>query len=120
MALITKISPVQAGAVAAFVATAPAGDTVVWGGGDLLLEFRNGHASSITISIAPVQASAIVPSVGQVSPLPTRSLALAAGADGVFRFKRDEISAYLNTSNILSISYTGGNVALLIRAVEVI
>lgn len=119
MALLTKTIPVQAGAAAAFVASTPGGDTVAWGGGDILLEFRNGHASSITINVAPVATSARVANVGEVTPLPTRSLALAAGADGIFRFKRDEISAYLNASGILSITYTSGNAALVVRAVEV-
>ena len=100
MALITKIIPVQDGAVAAFVASTPAGDTVKWEGGALLLEFRNGHASSITITIAPVQTTAKISGVGNVS-VPSRVLALAAGNDGLFQFRADEVSAYVNSSGLL-------------------
>lgn len=118
MAVITKIKPTQDGVTAAFVASTPAGDTVVWDGGDLLLEFTNGHASPITITIPAVQASARVPSVGSVA-IPDRSKAVANGATAIFLFKRDEISAFLDTARTMSVEYTGGNAALLVRAVSV-
>ncbi len=117
MALLTTIIPSQDGSVAAFAASAPAGDTVKWSGGDVILEFRNGHASSITITIPKTLNNVKVADVGNVVP-PDRVEALAAGAECVFRFKRDEISGYLN-NGILAINYTSGNAALVVRVLEI-
>jgi hypothetical protein len=115
MATITALVPVQAGAVAAFVATAPSGDQVAYVGGDLLVEFLNGDDTSITISVAPTITTGQIQGAG-VATVPTRSLALAAGAHGVFRFKASEIRAYLNANKRLPFTYTTGDVLLLIRA----
>lgn len=115
MAVITPVVPVIAGAAAAFAATAVSGDVVKWTGGDLLIEFLNGHASSITIAIAPTKTTGFVAGAGGVT-IPTRSLALAASAYGVFYMKRTELSSYLNASGQIPITYTSGNVLLLVRA----
>lgn len=115
MATITALIPVQAGAAAAFVATAPAGDQVAYVGGDLLVEFLNGDDTSITISVAPTVTTGLIQGAG-IGTVPTRSLALAAGAHGVFRFKASEIKAYLNASGRLPFTYAAGDVLLLIRA----
>jgi len=115
MATITPAAPSIAGATAAFAATAPAGDQIVYQGGDLLIEFDNGHASSITISFAPTQTSGTIPGAGPAT-VPTRSIALAAGGKAAFRFKATDIRAYLNASKRLPITYTSGNAALLIRS----
>lgn len=117
MALIPTLRPVAAGSALAFVASTPAGDKVSYGGGDLFLEFRNSHASSITITIPKVQTSAIAPGAGALA-VPDKVLALAAGADGVFRFKRGEVSAYVDTLGQLTINYTSGNALLLVRPLE--
>lgn len=118
MATIAALVPVQAGAAAAFAATAPAGDEVTYTGGDLLIEFDNGHASPITVSIAPTQTTGLIQGAG-VATVPTRSYEIAAGAHAAFRFKSSEISAYKNASGRIPLTYTGGNVALLVRAFAV-
>ncbi|TCU34147.1 hypothetical protein [Rhizobium azibense] len=106
-----------AGAIAAFAASAPAGDEVTYGGGDLLIEFRNGHNASITVNIAPTKTTGVAPGAGPVA-IPTRSLAIAAGADGAFILKSSEISSYVNANGRVPITYTGGNVAMLVRAIR--
>ena len=118
MATITPKNLTIAGAVAAFAATAVAGDQVEYGGGDLLIEFNNGHSGPITINIAPTKTKAVVPGAGSVT-IPSRSLVLAAAAHGAFLIKSSEISAYLNANGRVPITYTGGNVALLIRAIRI-
>lgn len=115
MATIAALIPVQAGAVAAAVATTPAGDEVTYTGGNLLIEFENGHSESITVSIAPTTPTGLIQGAG-VAPVPTRSLVLAAGAKGAFLFKTTDVAAYKNAANRIPLTYTTGNVALLIRA----
>lgn len=115
MANITALVPVQAGAAAAFTATAPAGDEVIYVGGDLLIEFDNGHASPITIELEPTVTTGLIQGAG-IASVPTRSLVLAAGAHGAFLLKSTEIRAYLNASKRVPITYTSGDVSLLIRA----
>lgn len=118
MSTRTPSVPVQAGSAIAFAATVPAGDEVAYGGGDLLIEFVNGHSSSITINIAPTKTTGVVPGGGKVT-IPTRTLALAQDAHGVFLFKRSEISSYLNANGRVPLAYTSGNVALLVRALRI-
>ncbi len=118
MANIAPTTASNAGAAIAFVATAPAGDIITpIKSGRLLVEFDNGHASPITITINPVVTTAKVPGAGTVS-IPARSLVLAAGAMGVFSFNEDERQMYVNSAGGLPISYTGGNAALLVRAIQ--
>jgi len=118
MATITPAAAVIAGATITRVASTPAGDVVPWGGSDLLLHFENGHDSSITVSVAPTQSTAIVPGVGSVS-VPTRSIAIAATAEAAMLFKASEISAYLNSLRQIPITYTSGNAALTVMALTV-
>lgn len=118
MATITPLVPTIAGAVSAFVATAVAGDEVAYSGGNLLIEFDNGHASPITVNIAPTITTGIIPGAGPAT-VATRSLVLAAAAKGAFILKSTDIKAYLNASKRVPITYTGGNVAMLIRAFTV-
>lgn len=118
MATITPVKPTIAGATVSRVATTPAGDQVVWDGGDLLLHFENGHASSVTVNLVPVQSSTVVPGVGPVTN-PTRSLAIAAGAEGVFFIPRDQANAYINSNRRIPVTYTDGHAALTVLAASV-
>lgn len=117
MALITPSTPKIAGAAHAFGASAPTGDEVQYGGGDVLIEFRNGHNASITVTIAPTKTTGVVPGAGRV-PVPSRTQAIAAGADFVFAFKSSEVRNYLNANRRIPIAYTGGNVAMTLRALR--
>lgn len=117
MAIITPLVPSIAGSALAFAASAVSGDQVTWTGSDLLIEFFNGHGSSITIDIAPTKTTGRVSGAGAVS-IPTRSLVLAASAYGGFYLPRTELSAYLNASGRIPITYTSGNIALLLRALH--
>ena len=116
MATINSIKPTPAGAVAAFTPSTPAGDVVPYLGGDLILEFVNGHTSAVTVNIVPTKPTSNVSGVGPVN-VPTRSLALGQNQHGIIAFSEDEIGAYLNTSRRVPITYTSGNVALLARAI---
>ena len=118
MSLRTPVDVGNAGQLEAFAAIEVAGDTVKYVSGDLLLEFENGHASSITVTIAPTQSSAVVPGVGRVN-VPNRTLAIPAAGRGIFLFRQSEINAYINTLGVLPIGYTGGNIAMLMRALKV-
>lgn len=119
MATVNAQDLTPAGALAPFAATTPAGDVVPWEGGDLLLEFVNGHTSTVTVTLAPTKTTANVPGVGPIT-VPTRSLAMDQDEHGAFLIKRDEIASYLNTSRQIPVTYTSGNVACLIRAINVL
>lgn len=111
-------SVTNAGATSAFAATTVAGDSVKWAGGKLLVEFRNTTGSSITVSVAPIVTSQTTPMAGSIST-PTRSLAVAAGADGAFEFSDGDVGAYVDSSGNVNFAYTTGNVGLLYRALKV-
>ena len=81
MATINSIKPTPAGAVAAFTPSTPAGDVVPYLGGDLILEFVNGHTSAVTVNIVPTKPTTNVSGVGPVN-VPTRSLALGQNQHG--------------------------------------
>ncbi|WP_370677631.1 hypothetical protein [Pleomorphomonas sp. PLEO] len=115
MANITPTAINNAGNELAWAASAPAGDVIIYRGGTLVVEFQNGHSSSITVSAAPTRTTAQVEGVGKVD-VPTRSLVLAAGEPGIFVFTPDEISAYRNAAGNLPIAYASGNAALTVRA----
>ena len=116
MANITPLALGNAGALTPFAATAPGGDAIIYAGGDLIIEFNNGHSASITVNFAPNASTKVLPGVGRVT-IPTRSLVIAASALGSFRFGQEDISAYLSlTTGFLPITYTGGNAAMTIRA----
>lgn len=118
MANITPVSCTNAGVLTPEVATTPGGDTIVGiTPSPLILAFRNGHASPITINIAPSQASAKVNGAGSVT-IPTRSIVLAAAASATFEFRDDDRSAYLDASGNMPITYTGGNALLTLRAIQ--
>lgn len=115
MATITPVVPVLEGALKALVATVTGGDQMEYAPGtDLLIEFFNGHVSSITVNIVPTQATGRVPGAGLVT-IPTRSLAIGAGLWGSFLLKAEEVKAYLNAQGRIPLTYTSGNVALLLR-----
>lgn len=121
MATITPKAPNTAGisgAGAAFAATAVSGDVIPYNGGDLLIEFDNGHDSSITVNIVPTKSTAKAPGVGPFS-VPTRTLVIATTAKAMILLRADEISAYLNASKQIPLTYTSGNTALLVRAISI-
>jgi len=118
MATITPIKPSIAGATVTRVATAPAGDQIVWEGDDILLHFENGHASPVTVNLVPVQSTTEVPGVGPVTN-PNRSLAIAAGAEGVFFIPRHQANAYVNSSRRIPVTYTDGHASLTVMAARV-
>lgn len=118
MADYTPSIPSNAGALAPFSASEPAGDAIIYGGGDVLIEFDNGHSSSITVNFAPTQATIKVQGAGRVA-VPTRSLVMAAGTKGVFKFAAEDINSYINAAGKLPITYTGGNAAMLLRSMRV-
>lgn len=119
MATITPATPTIAGATVTRVASTPAGDEVTYlGSGDLLIHVENGHASSITVTVAPTTSTVTVPGVGSVT-VPDRAIAVAAGAEAAFIFKANEIGAYLNANGRVPLAYTGGNAALTVMALNV-
>jgi hypothetical protein len=117
MANFTPVKPGVAGQAFPFAPTTPAGDTIDSTGGDLLVEFQNTHSASITVNFVPTVTSGRLPGAGRVT-IPTRSLAIPAGGFAIFLFKADELKAYLNGSRKIPVTYTSGNVALLMRAVR--
>lgn len=120
MADITPLRPGVTGltgAPAAPVASTPAGDKIIYGGGDIVLEFQNGHASPITVNMVPVQTNKKVSGVGNIT-VPTRTLVVANATAGCLSFKRDEIGAYVGTDGKIPITYTSGNALLTVRAFE--
>lgn len=118
MATITPTSPTTAGATVSRAATTPGGDVIAYTGGDILLHFENGHASSVTVNFVPTLASVKAPGVGAVS-VPTRSLAIAAGAEGAFLLRAGEVDAYVNASLLIPITYTDGHAALTVAAFKI-
>jgi hypothetical protein len=118
MATITPKDPTLAGIAAPFVASTVSGDQVEYKGGDLLIEINNGHSAPITVNIAPTKATGVIPGAG-IAPVPTRSLAVANAAHGVFLIKASEVRAYLNANRRIPLTYTSGNVALTVRAFTV-
>lgn len=118
MADITPTSPTIDGATLTLAATAVAGDAVKWTGGDLMLIFDNGHTSPITVNIVPTRDTAVVPGAGPID-VPTRSLAIANGAKGVMFLPRDQVSHYLNSARKIPLTYTSGDTALLVAALNV-
>lgn len=119
MGTINALRPTNAGAISAFTPSEVAGDVVPYQGGDLLVEFENGHSSAITVNFAPTKSSTRAEGAGNV-PVPTRSLEIDASEHGAFLFKAGEINAYLNSSRQIPITYTGGNVAMLVRALAIV
>lgn len=116
MANITPVGLGNAGSKPAFSASTPAGDAVDdVAGKTIIIEFQNGHSSSITVTIAPTQTTAVVDGVGTVT-VPSRSLVLAAGEPGVFMFQDGQKAAYKDANGRFPISYTSGNAALTRRA----
>lgn len=118
MATITPTRITNAGNELAWAASAPAGDEIVYRGGTLVIEFDNGHSSSITVSIVPTTSTATIPGAGSVT-VPTRSTALAASEPGIFVFTPKDVAAYRNSSGRIPITYASGNTALLVRAFEI-
>ena len=118
MANINPIGATNQGATVTRVATTPAGDQFQYGGGNLLLHFENGHASPITVNFAPVVSTMKLSGAGEVT-VPTRSLAIAAGAEAVFMFSRGTAGAYVNAQGYIPVTYTGGNAALTVTAVSI-
>jgi hypothetical protein len=45
-------------------------------------------------------------------------LVIPASSDGAFLLKASEIGAYVNANGRVPITYTGGNVAMLVRAIR--
>lgn len=112
----------EALAVKAFVATTPAGDFITGAQSNqpLLLEFHNGHVSAITVNIAPVSQYAAPiddQKIGRTAK-PTVSLSIGAGADAVMCIAADLIRLYNDCSNHIPVSYTSGNAALTVRAIQ--
>lgn len=118
MATISPVYPTLAGAVVSRAATTPAGDVVPYSGASILLHFENGHSSSITVEIEPTTTSINADGVGPVS-VPTRSLVLAAGAEGAILLREGDVAAYVNSSRQIPISYTGGDAALTVAAFQI-
>ena len=118
MATITPVTPVLAGATVTRAATTPAGDVIPYTGGDILVHFENGHASPITVNIVPTVETLEAAGAGPVS-VPTRSLAIVAGAEGAFLLREGQISAYVNASRQIPITYTSGDAALTVAAFRV-
>ncbi len=119
MAAMNIATPTNAGAVAAFAATAVAGDSVKWRGGCMLVEFRNTHTAAITVSVAPVITTSLARGAGAVTT-PTRTISVAASSDAVFRFTEADVAAYVDASGNINFTYASGNVALLYRALKVL
>lgn len=117
MATISLVKPTSKGAAVARVATTPAGDVVNFTGNDILLHFENGHASSITVTMAPTKLTGNLPGAGPVD-VPSRTLAIPAGDEGVFRIRAGEAAAYVNAQRQIPITYTGGNALLTVMALD--
>lgn len=118
MATIAVVTPSLAGAVVSRAATTPAGDVVPYLGGNVLLHFENGHASAVTVTLAPTKTTAKAAGAGTVT-VPTRSLEIAAGAEGAILLKAGEVEAYTNSSRQIPVTYTDGNAALTVAAFKI-
>lgn len=114
MATIVPTRMDQSGATVTFAATESGGDQIVYPGNLTVVEFRNTHASAITVSIAPT-AAAINTVAGSVAT-PTRTQSIAAGATWEIAFDGRNVEPYLNASGRLPFTYTSHNVALLVSA----
>lgn len=116
MATVTTTAITNAGSTVTYAATTVGGDEVTPNpNGDTIIEFLNGHNASITINVVPTLTPVLVDGVGYVTT-PTRSLALAAGAHGRFKFTKATVAAYLNANGRIPITYASGNTALTILA----
>lgn len=118
MATITPVKPGIKGAAVVRVASTPAGDLVPFTGTDLVLQFENGHASPITVNIVPTKETGILPGAGVVD-VPTRSLVIPNGEEGVMLIRGGDAGAYVNTDRKIPITYTSGNALLTVMALEI-
>lgn len=117
---MTTINPVlvsNKGAVVGRVASTPAGDKILYGGGNILLHFENGAAAPVTVNFVPVKTTLKVSGAGEVT-VPTRSLAVSAGAEAAIMFSAGDVGAYLDDQGNLAVTYTGGDAALTIMAIQ--
>lgn len=114
MANLTPAQMSKSGATLVAVATESGGDQVVFAGREVLVTFRNGHTSPITVTCTPT-ATTMETIAGPTTP-PTRSQAIAAGASWSILFDATNVSPYLNASGRIPFTYTGHNVALVVTA----
>lgn len=116
MADIPIINPdVDGFAAVDFVPTTPAGDAINWDGSSIVVEFRNGHSSGISVTFPAFLDVVRVDGAGIV-PVPDRSYTIPAGQEAAFFFENDFTSAYVDEDMKLPIVYGSGNANLLIRA----
>ncbi len=100
----------------AFAASTIAGDEVtIPKQGDLIIEFHNTSAGTVTVNIVPVVADVNDPQSGK-STKPTISLALATTLHAMVHLPRHTLDEYSNINDRVPITYGSGNVGLLIRA----
>jgi len=126
MATLTFQAPTDATqGVVTYTATAVSGDKFVFTAAmkakNTILQFSNGHASPITITIAGVAKSFNAGhGYGSGSFTATsRAITVAAGARGVMILTSDEVLSFLNVSDELTLTYTGGNVLLTVLGLQV-
>lgn len=103
-----------------FTASTPAGDEIAFSNYQrgILVFIDNGHASPITVDVVPTVSSKITQTEGKVTK-PTLSLAVSNGAKATIFIPAASMSYYKNASNRIPISYTSGNAALTVRALEI-
>lgn len=117
MATINPVLVNNKGAAVTRVASTPAGDVVHYGGGNLLLHFENGAGASVTVDIVPVKSTLKVAGAGEVT-VPTRSVVIPAGAEAAIMFSAGDVGAYLNSSSQIPLTYTSGDAALTVMAIQ--
>lgn len=114
MATITPTKVSEVPAKKAFAASAPSGDEVVPLGNTTIVEFKNTHASSITVTLTAQITAYQVQGVGAVSK-GNQSVALAQNEEAIFVIENP--GPYMNSNGRLAFSYTSGDAEMLLRAV---
>lgn len=116
MATISPAALSRVGAFAAWTDTNAGGDEFVFGGSGVILTFHNGHASPITVAIAPTATVMDTPG-GPTAPA-ARSMVIPAGQVGQILFDAKNVSPYLNANGRIPVTYTGHDALLKVRAAQ--
>lgn len=125
MATLTFAAPVDGDSASQhteFVATAVGGDKflVPTETKDVVLVFKNGHSSSITVSLVAQPTSLTIAGKGAGTwTRSNRTLAVAAGEIHSIILKTDELKAFLDTDKYLNLTYATGNVLLTVLGFNV-
>ncbi|KLK91422.1 hypothetical protein AA309_20215 [Microvirga vignae] len=100
-----------------FVATSPTGDKfsipVASQDKDVVLIFNNGHTSPITVAVVAQPTTMALTGKGSGTwTRPNRDIVIANGETHSMIIRATELKAFIDATNFLNLSYTGGNAAL--------